>query len=321
MISKLLSTLVSLALLQGAFAVPSGFSPSAMHLPHEAKAVAVDELNKRFIAFDHAGRELGVYAMNAALPVKRDAGTCTPMSSDDIKNLPGIQRLRDEATTRWGKGKRREVVNDKDLTGSPANICADDAGAVIIYDGTPSCKDITNKASGTLEGGKITLENNEGINMSINTEVTKTGSFAIGTSISTKFSFPEIVEVSAEISTTSTFTNTQGEAHTVGADQRTLQRIEQPVDEGQSDCQVSLMTKSCSITGKGSMKMIAQGMLWFEYEDRTQGHYKWGLVMEAILPNVDDRSSAIGFKTTGNIESSGHFTSSGCTKGETVLKA
>jgi hypothetical protein len=59
--------------------------------------------------------------------------------------------------------------------------------------------------------------------------------------------------------------------------------------------------------------MIATGILWFQFEDKTNGHFKWALVMEAILPNVDDRSSVVEFKSTGDISSSGHFASEGCT--------
>lgn len=70
-----------------------------------------------------------------------------------------------------------------------------------------------------------------------------------------------------------------------------------------SSCKITLKTKSCSITGTGSLKMIATGFLWFEYEDRTwedgaedEKHYKWGLVMENSLPNDDDRSTVVEFK-------------------------
>jgi hypothetical protein len=234
------------------------------------------------------------------------------MSQDDIEKLPGIAALRTEADNSFGTGSRKEVVNDKDFPESPANVCADDAGTTLIYDGEPACKDLKNEAAGTLEGGKITLENNEGISMTSTTQVTKSSSFGIGTKISASFKFPEIADVSTEISTTSDFTNTQGSSEALTADQRTLQRVEQVVDEGQ-DCSLTLTTKSCSITGKGSLKMAATGVLWFQYEDKTNGHFKWALVMEAVLPNIDDRSSTVEFKATGNIDSSGHFASKGCT--------
>lgn len=75
---------IALALLPlFASAAPNGFSPSAMNLPRNARSVAFDEVNKRFIAFDHVGREIGVYGIDAALS-KRVEGTCTPMSNADI---------------------------------------------------------------------------------------------------------------------------------------------------------------------------------------------------------------------------------------------
>lgn len=53
------------------------------------------------------------------------------------------------------------------------SIGSDDDGVLMVYDAEPSCKNVVNKAEGTLEGGKITLENNEGVSMSTTTEVTR----------------------------------------------------------------------------------------------------------------------------------------------------
>lgn len=39
----------------------------------------------------------------------------------------------------WGKGKRREVVNDKLDPQYSANICTDVAGAVVAYTGERAC--------------------------------------------------------------------------------------------------------------------------------------------------------------------------------------
>jgi hypothetical protein len=291
-------------------AVPS--LPSAAHLPLGARTVAFDEVNKRLIAFDHQGRSLGDFPITAGRSLKRAEGTCTPMSNDDIAKIPGIQALRDEADKQFGTGDRNEVVNDADFPESPANVCSDDAGVVLVYDGEPACKDLKNEAAGTLEGGKIFLENNEGVSMTSTTEVTRSAAFGVGTKVAATFKFPLIADVSTEITTTSTVTNTQGSSEAVTQDLRTLQRIEQTVDEGQ-DCTLSLTTKTCSIVGKGSLKMIATGILWFQFEDKTNGHFKWALVMEAILPNIDDRSTVIDFKSTGSIESSGSFAAEGCT--------
>ncbi|KAH8835737.1 hypothetical protein DL96DRAFT_1550164 [Flagelloscypha sp. PMI_526] len=333
---KLLSLVAALPLV---LAVPR---PMVNVLPRGAVSVAVDEDNSRFIAFDHEGKELGTYSMDAKLHTKR-AGTCTPMQQDDIGKLPGIGKLRDQANAWWGKGSRREVVNDSGLTDSPANVCSDDDGVNIVYDGTPSCQTITNEAEGTLEGGSITLSNSEGVSMSTTTEVTKQASLAVGSSVSVGFKFPEIgnltdlpwytdvlthlptADLSATITTTSTMTNTQGHSATVAVDQRTTQTISQPVDEGQTQCKVILTSKTCNIVGKGFLKDDC-------FCKRVNGHYKalqngklihlmqWGIVMESIL-NEEERASTIDFKSSGQISSSGHFSSTGCTKGETVTSS
>ncbi|KAH8834563.1 hypothetical protein DL96DRAFT_1580944 [Flagelloscypha sp. PMI_526] len=309
------SILAFLTLTGTSLAVPS--LPSNALLPRDSHKIAFDDVSKRLLAFDIKGRSLGSFPMTAGFGKR--AGTCTPMTNNDIAKIPGLQKLRDEADKNWGNRGRNEVVNDPDAPDAPANVCADDAGVTMVYDGTPACKDIINQASGTLEGGKITLENNEGVNMATTTEVTQAASFGLDTKISVGFSFPEIADVSTEITAHSDFTNTQGTSNSVGADMRTLQRIEQPVDEGQTNCKVMLTTKSCSITGKGSLKMIATGIFWFEYKDIVDGHRKWGLSMDSVLPNVDDRATVMQFKATGNIDSAGHFASSGCTNGTTIV--
>lgn len=83
MVKFLTSVVVSLPL--AAFALPSAVSPRSLQIPREANKVVFDENNKRFIAFDRAGRELGADPLNATLPFsRRGAGTCTPMSNEDI---------------------------------------------------------------------------------------------------------------------------------------------------------------------------------------------------------------------------------------------
>ncbi|KAH8814506.1 hypothetical protein DL96DRAFT_414885 [Flagelloscypha sp. PMI_526] len=293
--------------------------PRDITFPDGASKIAFDEDNKVFIAFDSANTTLGTFPITTRSLTKR-AGTCVPMNSDDIGKMPGIAKLRAQADANWGDGKRKEVVNDPGMPESPANVCADDAGAIVVYDATPDCKTRTNEAEGTLEGGKLILENSEGTNLKTTTTVTKASSFGISNKIGVSFKFPGIADVSDEITTSSDFSNTQGDANEVGSDQRTVQRIEQPIDEGQN-CKLQLSTDSCSVTGKGSLKMIASGMLWFEYEKRVDGHFKWGIPIEDVLKDVNDRSSAIEFKTTGNLDASSHFSSDGCTKDETVVPA
>ncbi|KAH8800571.1 hypothetical protein DL96DRAFT_1687530 [Flagelloscypha sp. PMI_526] len=295
-------------------AVPS--LPRDITFPDGASKIAFDDDNKVFIAFNSADKELGTFPVTTRSLTRR-AGTCVPMTNDDIGKMPGIDKLRAKADSNWGTGKRKEVVNDPGMPESPANICADDAGAVVVYDAKPDCKTRTNDAEGTLEGGKIILENSEGANLKTTTTVTKASTFGISNKIGVAFHFPGVADVSDDITTKSDFTNTQGDANEVGSDQRTVQRIEQTIDEGQN-CKLQLSTNSCSVTGKGSLKMIASGMLWFEYGKRVDGHFKWGIPIEDVLTDINDRSSAIEFKTTGNLDASSHFSSEGCKNGTAV---
>jgi hypothetical protein len=278
------------------------------------------------IAFDREGRKLGVYAAHASMPRRRGA-QCFPMDNAEIKNLPGLQHLRDVADSKWGKGKRREVVNDSDFPDRPMNVCADDAGATVVYSGSPDCKQIVNEAEGTLEGGKVWLQNQSGTSLKSESTVTRSSAIGVGIKVTTGFKFPEIVDIGFEFSGTATFTNTQGTTTSVTQDNTSLQRIEQPVDEGMTDCKMQLTTTTCSVAGKSSLKMVATGFFWFEYEDKTapvagpkdDKHYKWGLVIDNEIPDINDRSTIVEFKTAGDMHSQGKFSSLNCTKGTSIV--
>jgi len=314
---KLLAVLATLPLV--AFAVPAPY-PSVLH--PETHTVALDEVNRRMIAFDREGRKLGIYSADADMPRRRGA-QCFPMDNAEIKDIPGLQHLRDVANSKWGDHKRREVVNDSDFPDRPMNVCADDAGAILVYDGTPSCTEVKNEAQGTLEGGKVWLQNQVGTSMSSESTVTRSSAWGVGVKVTTGFKFPGIVDLGFEYSGTAEFTNTQGTSTTLTQDKTTLQRIEQPVDEGMTDCKLILTTKTCSITGNASLNMVATGFFWFEYEDKRapingdkdDKHYKWGMVIENELPDIKDRSTIVNFKTSGDIHSDGKFSSVDCTKG------
>lgn len=46
---------------------------------------------------------------------------------------------------------------------------------------------------------------------------------------------------------------------------------------------------------KGSIRYLATGWVWFNYDDETEGHYKWAANIDNILTNQDDRSTFADF--------------------------
>ncbi|KAK0435926.1 uncharacterized protein EV420DRAFT_1674065 [Desarmillaria tabescens] len=56
------------------------------------------------------------------------------------------------------------------------------------------------------------------------------------------------------------------------------------------------MTKTCTIQATGNIRYLASGWIWFNYDDKTDGHYKWAVSIKTVLTNQDDRSSFAEFK-------------------------
>lgn len=49
------------------------------------------------------------------------------------------------------------------------------------------------------------------------------------------------------------------------------------------------------MSAKGTIRYLATGWVWFNYDSKTQGHYKWAANIDSILTNIDDRSSTSEF--------------------------
>ncbi|KAH8822384.1 hypothetical protein DL96DRAFT_1819875 [Flagelloscypha sp. PMI_526] len=302
-----------------AWSAPSPFSSRATVLPDNVKVIAADVDTNRIIGFDENMNELGVFdprALGIVVPgAKRQAApSCVTMRKEDIEKVPGIAKLREEADNTFGTGSRNEVVNDPDFPENSANICSDPNGAVIVYDSEPKCNEITNNAGGTSPAeGQVSVKNGEGFKMTSSQTVTTESSFSAGATLGASFTFPGIGGLNAEFTTSSSFTNTQSNVNEIEQNLTQEQTFTAKVIPGQQ-CDIFLKTRSCATSGKGSLKMIAQGFLWFQYEDLTNGHFKWALRMEDVLPNVDDRSSPVQFQAVGNSQSSSNFGGDGCEK-------
>ena len=63
---------------------------------------------------------------------------------------------------------------------------------------------------------------------------------------------------------------------------------------------------SCTTQGSGQVPFTATGWVWFEYNDRTQGHYKWALQMDGSL-SAEERSSYMKFDTVVATDTKGEY--------------
>ena len=67
---------------------------------------------------------------------------------------------------------------------------------------------------------------------------------------------------------------------------------------------MSSTINTCSTQATGSVRYLATGWVWFNYDSKTEGHYKWAAHIDAILTDDDDRSSFAAFK--GSMASDTH---------------
>ncbi|KAJ7100518.1 hypothetical protein C8R44DRAFT_642060 [Mycena epipterygia] len=289
-------------------AVPPRFHPGHISgLPRDATHLALDEEAREIIAFSRRGETLGRFAFlnGSDVDVSRRAttGACADMSSDDVQKLPGWNTLKSAAEKNWGTGSYNVVTNDKDYPDQPAQSCASTEVVPIVPDGTPSsaqsCTTQSSKGDGQQVGtsGTIALTHSEGTSSSTTTTVTKTSSIAVGVSVAATIGFPDIADVTSTFTFTGTFTNTLSTATESKSDQTSSSTVTQTNAAGKT-CHLEFTTQSCTITGSGKVRMLGTGWVWFEYNDKTQGHYKWALSIDSTLTNQDDRSSFIEFKST-----------------------
>ncbi|KAJ7830448.1 hypothetical protein B0H14DRAFT_2807555 [Mycena olivaceomarginata] len=279
----------------------SGAAPTYIAgLPRDTTHLALDDEAGEVIAFGRRGEQLGRFAF-ATHP-----------------RLPGWNTLKTTAETNWGTGSYNVVTNDKNYPDSPAQSCVSTDVVLIVPDGNPSasqsCNTQSSQSGGNQVGtnGTIALTHSEGTSSSTTSTVTKS-SIAVGVSVAATIGFPEIVDVTSTFTFTGTFTNTLSTATETKSDETSSATVTQSNVAGKT-CYLEVCvlhsnftTQTCTITGSGKVRMLGTGWVWFEYNDKTQGHYKWALNIDTILTNQDDRSTFIEFKSTTGTTSTSNY--------------
>lgn len=295
--------LVSLALALLSSATPM---PHSASVPRDATKLAYDEVAKRIIAYDAHGTHLG-FVKHESIQSKRDGGACSALSSDDVQKLPGWDTLNQKARDNWGTGSRKVVTNDKDLPEQPAQVCAEDAGDMTI-NGDPQCTTQSQTLDTTVTGtnGTATVSQTTGTKYSSSQTVSQMASIAIGETVSVPIRIPKIANMTEATSLTATFTNTLSNTETSESNQQTTQTVAIAVPKD-STCGVSFDVTTCTTQGSGQVPFVATGWVWFEYDKKTKGHYKWALNIDDILSNKDDRSTFMKFNAQVSTDTNGEY--------------
>ncbi|KAF9461639.1 hypothetical protein BDZ94DRAFT_1195932 [Collybia nuda] len=279
--------------------------PNHNHIPVDASHLAIDSRSGHIIAFHSSGKRLGTFPMaqgNSSDLVPRDGtGSCSPLSLDDAKKLPGWGQLEAAAKKNWGGGSYNLAVNPPEYKDQPATVCSSNA-ATLKLSGKPSCHTQKQSTDGKLanSSGTVSLASTEGTQLKQQTSVTKESSIGAGMSITATIGIPEVAGVSAEMSTSVSVSNSLTKSFESTADTSQTQSVTMNAKTGET-CHLEFNSKTCDYSGTGSINVIASGFVWFNFNDKTNGHYKWALKIDDVLPDIKDRSSSVDFQASGNM--------------------
>ncbi|KAK0239171.1 hypothetical protein EDD85DRAFT_951389 [Armillaria nabsnona] len=294
-------------ILAGASALPSLRSLSAQR---EIAHIAYDEDNGQFLGFKRDGSLYGRYLAHEPLLSRRSAGQCTNLTVDEAQSreyIPGWDALEAYAKSNWGSGSWNIATNPKDYPGSPAYVCVSDDPVKIEVDGDPQCQDSTiDNVSGTSgTDGTVSLQVQQGSNMSSEYTVTSVSTLAISSTLGVSFGVP-LLSADASVTVSKEVTNEQSSSFETSYS--TVATITRTIDtkDGKT-CSVDLKLHTCTAKSKGQIRYLATGYIWFNYNDKTHGHYKWAASIDDVLSNEDDRSSFAEIQ--GPISTDTHSTS------------
>ncbi|KDR67352.1 hypothetical protein GALMADRAFT_130409 [Galerina marginata CBS 339.88] len=261
------------------------------------------------------------------------ASGCSPLSIEQLKQLPGWSKIQQYASDTYGGGGVNIVVNPSEYPDRPAVVCLKDGVVPIQVQGAPSCTSTTSQMDSGSKGtsGQNSISLQQGYSNTGTWTVTQESSLAVGASLSVTVGIPEVADVSASVTTTATITNSLANSFSTTASDQTTQTITYNVGDGQNclgtvclyfdfvgnfdaTSTLQITTKTCNVQGKGSAAYVATGYVWFNYDDaRTSKsdpnggkHYKYSVDIASVLSNINDRSSSLTFSGSMQISSKTH---------------
>jgi len=291
---------VFLCCLQLASALPASTSAGSANINHVIQHTHEDSYYVR--------GEPSIYA--------RGASSCTPLTLDQVKALPGWSKIQQYATDTYGDGGVNIVVNPPEYPNAPATVCLQDGPIPVKLQGTPSCTSNDGEIGGTITGttGSYQLSFQQGYSNTATWTVTQESSLAVGATLTATIGIPEVDSVSASVTTTATLTNSLSKSFSTTVDNQQTQTVSVNTVDGKP-CKGTMTTKTCNVQGTGSASYVASGSVWFNYDDARPPksdpnggkHYKYAVDIATVLTNINDRSSSMTFTGAMQISSKTNF--------------
>ncbi|KAK0216374.1 hypothetical protein IW262DRAFT_213518 [Armillaria fumosa] len=291
------SWIVCLTALSGATALP--FSEIVRSLPRDIAHIAVDEARGHYLAFKRDGSLYGRYPVDSPSNNvdRRAASQCAQLSVDEAKTISGWDAIEKYANDNWGDGSRNIVTNPEDYVDRPAQVCITDDVVQLSFSGDPVCQTHTTSSEGTLVGtsGEVDIEVDQGFNTDTSYTVSSASTIGVSNTLTVKVGIPEVAEVTEALTISTEVTDTTSSTFDVSYNDVSKVTLKITAPEGKT-CTATTSTKTCNIQATGKIRYLATGWIWFNYDDKTEGHYKWAVNIESVVTNQDDRSSFATFK-------------------------
>ncbi|TFL03525.1 hypothetical protein BDV98DRAFT_654871 [Pterulicium gracile] len=249
-----------------------------------AYAFAAD--NGEVIGYHADGTVAGILPPANQLQARQGSG-CKLISVDEAKSLDGWEDIENYAHDNWGKGSYK--LNNQ-FEGRSALVCVDGEPQPLSADANPSCSSKESRTGGKLVGtdGWVDIPHTQGYSTT-GTWTVVTQSTMLGSSLTASASHMSGL-VGVEMTVTTEVTNTATESFSSTNESKDTQSVRMNAQEGKT-CKLRFISKNCSVQGSGKVKYIASGWMWFNYEDKTEGHYRWAVNIENVVKDVNRRSS------------------------------
>ncbi|KAJ3914579.1 hypothetical protein F5877DRAFT_70604 [Lentinula edodes] len=281
-------------------------SVPAIPLPEAPEVTELDVTNKSFPSYRP-------HVDDGSLLLKAREATndqCVDLTLAQAKTIPNFwQKVQSYADERYGKGSRNILMYDKHYPDvHSAKVCVTSQAVQIkTTEGSPSCQTNNGTTGGVISGthGIVSVMIQQGFTGTSSFTISEAASIGITNAFRVRMKFPDVV-------------NTRGgpTAFDVSFNEMVTTTFNMTVLSDQT-CQAMEVVHSCTLQGIGEIPFIASGKFWIEYDDKTydhlenkktrDGHYKFEVDFEDVLPAVSQRTINAFFKGSFSTSSHGHY--------------
>ncbi|KAJ3710350.1 hypothetical protein DFJ43DRAFT_1108944 [Lentinula guzmanii] len=171
------------------------------------------------------------------------------------------------------------------------------------YSGKPLCTTNNVTSAGVLSGtsGTVSVSVGQGFMVSSTFALSSSTSFDLSDGLTPMINFPDVAGIMQGFSTNAMISNTKSDSLTKTYNDMQTTTLIMASLEGQK-CDATVEIRTCLLQGIGELKMVGTGYVWFQYEDKVKGHYKYREDIEKIVPDLEGRTTTVTFQGPIKVE-------------------